>query len=117
MFEEAKTNRSCGRAQAFSRLNVLRSRCWVAGRVVMGDGERPTIMAKHGVEDLANWQEGTVDAALAYRNDQPEVIRGIADEHDCSLAGGVSNLPYRDGRDVSGASQPRWQGLVRSESG
>jgi hypothetical protein len=83
----------------------------------MSDGERPTIMAKHRVEDLANWQEGAVDAALAYLNDQPEVIRGIADEHDCSLTGGISNLPYRDGGDVGGASQPRWHGLVRGEPG
>lgn len=117
MVEEAKANDSRCRAQLVGRSTVLRSGGRVARRVVVSDGERPAVMTKHRVEDLANWQEGAVDAALGYRNDQPEVIRSIADEHDCSLAGCVSNLPYRDGRDVSGASQPRWHGLVRGESG
>lgn len=83
----------------------------------MSYGERSAVVAKHRVEDLSHWQEGTVDAALADPNDSPELVRRVADEDDCSLACGVSDLAHRDGSDVRGGNQLRWHGLARSESG
>jgi hypothetical protein len=83
----------------------------------MSYGERSAVVAKHGVEDLSHWQEGTVDAALADTNDSPELVRRVADKDDCSLTRGVSDLTHGHSGDVGGGPQARRRRLVRSESG
>src|SRR6266542_2590572 len=83
----------------------------------MGDGERSPIVAENGVEDLADRQERAVNAAFAYQNDSPEVMRGVADEHDRSLAGRAPQLTHRNGGDVSCGPQPQWNRIACSEAG
>lgn len=85
--------------------------------MVVGDGERPTVIAEHRVEDLSDWQKGAVEAALADGKDLSEVIRGIADEHNRSLASRGLKLMHSDRSDVGGGCQPRWTRVARSEPG
>lgn len=115
--EEAKPNQPGRRAEFVRRSKVFRARGRVARRMVVSDGERPTVMAKHRMEDLPHWKEGAVDGSLTYGNDPPEVIRAIADEHDRSLAGGAPELVHRDGSNVGRRAQARWGGVAGSKSG
>lgn len=117
MVEEPEANdpRCC--AELARRSKVLRSRGRVARRVVVGDGERSTITAQHGVEDLADWEEGAVDAAFAHQNDVPKMICGITDKRDHLFASRAPELTHRNGGDVSGGPQPKWNRVACSQSG
>lgn len=117
MVEEAEADEARCSTKLVCCSNILGSRSGVARWMVMRDCERSAVMAKHRVEDLSHWQEGAVDAALAYPNDSPELIRRVTDEDDCSFTRGVSDLANCHCGDVGGGPQGRWGRVVCSESG
>jgi hypothetical protein len=83
----------------------------------MGNSERATVVAENRVEDFADREKGAVNAAFAYRDDLLKVIRGVADEHDCSLAGRAPQLTHRNGGNVGAGQHPRRNTVTRHESG
>jgi hypothetical protein len=115
--QEAEADDFRRSAQCVRRSKVFRPRGRVARRVVVGDSERPTVVAQHGVQDLTHRQEGAVEAAFAYRNHSPELIRSVTNQHDRSLTGSCFQLANRDGGDVGGGSKAQWGCVGPSESG
>ena len=55
VIKEAKSNDVCSFPQIVCCASVLVARGRVTRRVIVRDGESPTVMAKHSVEDLADW--------------------------------------------------------------
>lgn len=82
----------------------------------MSYGKRPTVIAKDCIEDLSYRQEGAVDAALANRNESPNSVRCVADEHDRPLAPGVSDLTHRNARNVASGPQAREMRVATGQS-
>jgi hypothetical protein len=58
----------------------------------MGDCERPAVKAKHRVEDLTHWHEGTVNAPLAHRNDHRNACTGAKLARTHRIAGGFDRV-------------------------
>lgn len=84
--EETKPYNPCSLADLSCCPLIRRGRFGIATRVVVGDGERPAVVTKHGVQDLAHWHERLVDRALGDGHDVPESVRSVADENEHTFA-------------------------------
>jgi len=74
-------------------------------RMVVGDGEGTSVVAKYRVQDLSNRDKRAVDRALRDDYGLPEPVCGVAHEHEDALTAQASQLPTRDFSHIARSSQ------------
>lgn len=106
MLQEAQTNGLGGAHKLNCCALVSVARRGITRRMVVRDGECPTVVAKHGIQDLSNRKERPIDRALADRDDPQQLVPGIAHEDDHTLSPCAAQLTKRHSGDILRAPQP-----------